>query len=373
MRTRQIAPRRFFILKLSGTLKQWLVLLAAILFSPPPLRAQGKPIATIDLDCRAFAFAPDGRIACAAYRLGRSKKYDIERDDIWMAQPNGKRKKIVDGEKLVQSQTPFSYKITRLSFSPDSHVLLVEMMTLQVMDSQGNTQAGKLVDIMNDEGKEIQIAGTKTSAIYGASNAAALADGETIAYLTQPNEESLFYTIGTVRPHGGRGGAIFNGHYFTTVVWDAAHNSALAIERNKDLSGPMQLVRLDLLHETDTPITTLDAFLGQLTLSPKGDKVAYFRDGDTLEVRTLANPTAVASVRCAYGKYAWAPDEQRILLKRGAEKGSGDLVWVAIPGGNMTPILHDLIFRNFAISPDGSTLAVVGAGNNNLTTYRLPQ
>ncbi|HEV2491423.1 MAG TPA: hypothetical protein VGT03_16585 [Candidatus Acidoferrales bacterium] len=353
-------------------------LFSALLFSlasAVPSAAQEKPIATIDLDCRAFALATDGRIACAAYRLGRSKKYDIERDDIWMAQTNGKRKKIVDGEKLVQSQTPFSYKITNLSFSPDGHVLLVEMLTAQVIDAEGATRSGKLVDIMNEEGKEIPIAGTdpKTSTILGATNAAALADGQTIAYLTQPGEESLFYTISTVRPVGGRGGPIFDGHFFTTVVWDAAHNSAVAIERDKELSGPIKLVRLDLLHESDTPITTLDAFLGQLTISPLGDKVAYFRDGDTLEIRSLANPATVVSVRCAYGKYAWAPDEQRILLKRGPEKESADLVWVSIPSGNLTPILHDLIFRNFMISPDGHELAVVSAGNNNLTTYPLPQ
>jgi dipeptidyl aminopeptidase/acylaminoacyl peptidase len=345
----------------------------ALFFVAPELHAQDKPIATIDLDCRAFAIASDGRIACAAYRLGRSKKYNIERDDIWMVQPNGKRKKIVDGEKLVQSPTPFSYKITRLSFSPDGHILLVEMMTLQVIDAAGKTQAGKLVDIMNDDGKEIQIAGTKTSAIMGAFNAAALADGQTIAYLTQPDEESLFYTISTVRPLGGRGGPIFQGHNFTTVVWDPAHSSALAIERNKDLSGPIQLVRLDLLKETDTPITTLPAFLGQLTISPSGDKVAYFRDGDTLEIRSLASPANAISIHCAYGKYAWAHDGQRLLLKRGPEDQSADLVWIAIPSGTVAPILHDLIFRNFAISPDGRTLAVVGAGNNNLITYALPQ
>jgi hypothetical protein len=352
------------------------LILSALLFSlaaAPLAPAQDKPIATIDLDCRAFAIANDGRIACAAYHLGRSKKYYIERDDIWMAQPNGKRKKIVVGEKLVQSALPFSYKITNLSFSPDGHILLVEMLTAQVIDAEGTTRSGKLVDIMDDEGKEIQISGTKTSAIENATNAAALADGETIAYLSQANEDSLVSSIAVVRPRGGRGGPIFDGHFFTTVVWDAPHNSAIAIERDKELSGPIKLVRLDLLHETDTPITTLDAYLGQLTISPSGDKVAYFRDGDTLEIRSLANPTAVVPVRCAYGRYAWAPDEQRVLLKRGPEKESADLVWVAIPSGNLTPILHDLIFRNFAISPDGHTLAVVGAGNNNLMTYPLPQ
>jgi hypothetical protein len=359
---------RFSKARIAGTLFAGALFLAASV-----ALAQDKPAATVDLDCRAFAMANDGRIACAAYHLGRSKKYTIERDDIWMVQPNGKRKKIVDGQKLVQSATPFSYKITRLSFSPDGHILLVEMMTLQVVDAAGKTQAGKLVDIMNDEGKEITIAGTKTSAVMGAFNAAALADGQTIAYLTQPDEEGLFYNISTVRPLGGRGGPIFPGHYFTTVVWDAAHNSALAIERNKDLSGPMQLVRLDLLKETDTPITTLTAFLGQLTISPQGDKIAYFRDGDTLEIRSLAIPASAVSIHCAYGKYAWAADEQRVLLKRGPEDQSADLVWIAIPSGTVTPILHDLIFRNFAISPDGHTLAVVGAGNNNLITYSLPR
>jgi hypothetical protein len=347
--------------------------LLLLLAAAPSAPAQDKPIATIDLDCRAFAIASDGRIACAAYHLGRSKKYDIERDDIWMAEPNGKRKKIVIGEKLVQSALPFSYKITNLSLSPDGHILLVEMLTAQVVDAEGTTRAGKLVDIMDDQGKEIQISGTKTSAIVDATNAAALADGETIAYVAQDNEESLLSGIALVRPRGGRGGPIFDGHFFTTVVWDAAHNAAIAIERDKELSGPIKLVHLDLLHETDTPITNLDAYLGQLTISPLGDKVAYFRDGDTLEIRTLADAGTVVSVRCAYGKYAWAPDEQRVLLKRGPEKESADLVWVSIPGGNLTPILHDLIFRNFAISPDGHTLAVVSAGNNNLTTYPLPQ
>lgn len=338
----------------------------------PRAAAQQKPLATVDLDCRAFAIAPDGRIACAAYRLLRAKHYDLERDDIWVAAPDGHRKRIVDGQKLVKSYTPFSYSIRRLAWSPDSRFLTVEMLTEQVTDAHGDTRESELVDLMDSGGKEINVAGTKNSVIENATQAAWLADGQTVAFLIPPGKSGLLYRIGTVRPIGGRGGPIFDGHFFTAVAWDAAHNSAIAIERDKTFSGPIKLVRLGLLREADETLATLPGYLGKLTLSPAGDKVAYFRDGDTIEIRSLANPSQAVSVHAAYGQFAWNPDERRILLKRGSEKESNDLIWVSIPGGAFQPILHDLTFRNFAISPDGRFLVVAQPGSNNLFVYPLP-
>src|SRR5260370_27417266 len=51
-----------------------------------------KPTTTIDEDITSFAFAPDGRIVYSVRRMFRNKKYDMQRDDIWIADGNGGRR-----------------------------------------------------------------------------------------------------------------------------------------------------------------------------------------------------------------------------------------------------------------------------------------
>lgn len=352
------------------------LLLAAILmcFAPAPrLQAQEqKPLATFNLDCRTFSVSSDGRVACATFRQLKFGHYTIERDNIWILARDGKRKKIVDGERLVTSPTPFSFAINRLAFSPDGHRLTVQMTTDQVTNAREDTHEGKLVDLMTDDGKEIPVAGTKTSVVEDGLQANWLADGTTVAYLLRDEDSELLYRVGIIHPAVGAGSAIFSGHFFTAVAWDAAHNSAVAIERDEALSGPIKLVHLDLLHGADETLAILDGYIGQLALSPSGNKVAYFSDGDTLEVRSVANPKTATTVHCAYGSFVWGADEQRILLKRGPEKQLSDLVWVSIPGGNLTPILHDLVYHSFGVSLDAHILAVTEPGNNKISLYPLP-
>ena len=76
------------------------------------------------------------------------------------------------------------------------------------------------------------------------------------------------------------------------------------------------------------------------------------------------------------------------MVKRSPERKSGDLVWVQLPelttvkGGHTDavpvaqpepmPILHGLTFRDFAISPNGSTLGVIPPGKRNLLLFPLP-
>ena len=359
----------------SGRTSKFVLLVAAIficLVAAPRARAQDKPLASFKLDCRTYSVSSDGRVACAIFRKLKFQHYTIERDNIWMLTSKGKSKLIVDGEKLVKSPLPFSFSIQRVAFSPDGHRLTVQMTTNQVVDAEGNTHEGRLVDLMTDEGKEIPVAGTKTSVIEDAIQANWLADPDSVAYLMRDANSELLYNVGLVHPSVGAGSVIFKGHFFTAVVWDAPHNAAVAIERDEALSGPIKLVRLDLLHGTEENLATLDSYIGQLALSPNGDKVAYFRDGDTLEVRSLSNPSSTVTVNCAYGTVVWGADGQRILLKRGPEKQLGDLVWVSIPGGNLTPILHDLIYHSFAVSPDAHTIAVTEPGNNKISLYPLP-
>ncbi|HEV2288082.1 MAG TPA: hypothetical protein VGR81_03930 [Candidatus Acidoferrales bacterium] len=350
----------------------WSVAALVLLFAGvSPSRAQDKPLSSIDLDCRAFAISVDGTVACAVFHKLHFQHYEIERDDIWTVTLNGKRKRIVDGETLVKTTTPFSFMIRRLAYSPDATKLTVQMTIAQVVDQQGTTNESELVDLMTDEGKEIPVFGTHTSVIEDGKQANWLADGDTVAYLVSSDESDLLYHIGIIHPSKGAGDIILKDHYFTSVAWDAQHNSAIAVERDQQFTGAIKLSRIDLLRGTDQPIATLQGYLGQLTLSPDADKVAYFRDGDTLEIRSLANPQIATTVHCAYGTIAWSPDERRILLKRGPEKNAGDIVWLSIPSGDLTPILHDNVYVRFAVSVSTHTVAVMQPGSNHVFVFPL--
>ncbi len=343
-----------------------------VLVSAPLSRAQEKPLATLNVDCRAYAISSDGLTACAVFHQLGFKKYTIERDNVWtVTDDNKKRREIVDGVRLVQTTIPFSFSIRRIAFSPSGKLMTLQMTILEVSGADENMAESKLVDLMDINGKEIPVVGTKTSVIENAVQANWLADDQTVVYLLPSDESDLLFEIGLTRPAQGKGDVIFKGHLFTAVAWDPSRNSALAIEPDKNFDGPTKLVRLDLIHQTDTPLADVSSYLGQLTLSPSGDKVAYFADGDTLEVRDLSHPQTPITVHCAYGTFAWSPDDNRILLKRGSEKTANDLVWVSIPDGNLTPVLHDLIFGSFALSPDGHLIAVAEPGSDHIEVYPL--
>ncbi len=343
-----------------------------VLVSVPLAHAQEKPLALMNLDCRAYAISSDGLTACAVFHQLGFKKYTIERDNVWtLTSDNKKRREIVDGVRLVQTTIPFSFSIRRIAFSPSGKLMTLQMTILEVSGPDENTQESKLVDLMDINGKEIPVVGTKTSVIENAVQANWLADDQTVAYLLPSDESDLLFQIGLTHPAQGKGEVIFKGHLFTAVAWDPAHSSAIAIEPDKNFDGPIKLVRLDLIHQTDTPLADVPAYLGQLTLSPSGNKVAYFVDGDTLEVRDLSHPQTPTTVHCAYGTFAWGPDNNRILLKRGSEKQANDLVWISIPDGNPTPILHDLIFGSFAVSPDARLIAVAEPGSDHIELYPL--
>lgn len=355
-----------------GTTRNLLLLSTVLLVAlfPQTLHAQIKPLATIQLDCRASAISSQGLTACVAFHQMHFQKYTIERDDIWTVTMKGKRRQIINGARLVQTDTPFSFAMRKLAFSPDGKLLTVQMTTAQV-STDGATQEQKMVDLIDTDGKEIPVAGTKTSVILDATDATWLADDQTVAYLLPAENSELLFRIGLTHPKEGKGGAIFEGHLFTAVAWDAAHSSAVAIERTENFDEPIKLVRLDLIHQTDTVLTTLPAYLGRLTLSPAGDRVAYYIDGNTIEVRALDNPQKAISVDCAYGTLAWGNYEDRILLKRGPENRNGDLVWLSIPAGNVTPILHDLIYKDFAISTQAHAIVVTQPGDNHLSVFPL--
>ena len=134
-----------------------------------------------------FEFSYDDRVACGAHRLMRKKKFDLERDDVWIASRDGKKKRIIDGEKylVTTADTPFSYLIKGFNWSPDGHRLAMEISTAGSSSDEEESapHSGEAIALITDEGREIAIPGMKGSTIDGATQGAWLADNNTIAYL----------------------------------------------------------------------------------------------------------------------------------------------------------------------------------------------
>jgi dipeptidyl aminopeptidase/acylaminoacyl peptidase len=358
--------------------------------SLPAARAQSpdleKPLLNIDDDISAFAFAPDGRIVYSARRNFHTKQYDFEHDDIWLQDTSGKRRRLLEGQKFSRSSTPFSYTIDSFRWSPNGRLILAQLFTTSVVDERGTTQDSTMTIALEDNGKEIHL-GATDSLLKDASDASWLVDNATIVFLSEILKPRVLFSFKYVNIVAGPTGPVFEGRTFLDSFPIPRSNVAIAVERDRNLTGPPRLQRLELLAQDDRELATLDGYEGGLSVSPGAKKVAYYIDKEVLEVRDLTDPSKIARLRVGFGTFQWSPDETRILLKRAPEKKSGDLVWIEIPPliahtakdtdppvtqPAFTPILHDLMFRDFAITPDGK-LAVIAIGKRNLLVFPLPR
>jgi dipeptidyl aminopeptidase/acylaminoacyl peptidase len=345
-----------------------------------------KPVQNIDEDITAFSFAPDGRIAYAVNRPFKTKQYDLEHDDIWIQDAGGKRRRIFVGEKFQRGTAPFTYHVNGFRWSPNGHLLLAELFTATV-DETGKTVDSIMTLVLDESGKEVRL-GSNDNVIRDADNAAWLFDNATIVYLSEVVKPKVLFSFHYVNRSGGPPGLVFEGRTFLDFVPVPGSNVAFAVERDRNLSGPPRLQRLELLAQEDHELATLDGYSGGLSLSPSGSKIAYYIDREVLEIRDLSNPARTARVRAGFGVFRWAPDEARILLKRSIEKKSGDLVWIDLPPltarsasdkdapvaqPTPIPLFRGLTFREFAISPDGRALAIIAPGRRNLAMYPLPK
>lgn len=369
-------------------LRRWCFFLSAFVsLCALPASAQDleKPLQNIDEDITAFGFAPDGRIAYAVNRPFKTKQYDLEHDDIWIQDANGKRRRIFIGEKFQRGSAPFTYSVNSFRWSPNGQFLLAELFTATV-DETGKTIDSTMTLVLDENGKEVHLGGLD-NVIKDAADASWLIDNATIIYLSEVIKPKVLFSFHYLNRTAGPAGHVFEGRTFLAFVPVPGSNVAFAVERDRNLSGPPRLQRLELLAQDDHELATLDGYEGGLSLSPTGSKIAYYIDREVLEVRDLTNPTRTARVRVGYGVFHWSSDETRILLKRSVEKKSGDLVWIPLPplADNSAakdgppvaqptpiPVLHGLTFREFAITPDGR-LAVIAVGRRNLAIYPLPR
>jgi dipeptidyl aminopeptidase/acylaminoacyl peptidase len=355
----------------------------------PPLRAQDldKPLQTIDEEITAFAFAPDGRIVYAVRRPYKTKKYDLEHDDIWIQDSGGKRRRILQGDKFTRGEHPFTYTVDSFRWSPNGRVILAQLFTTTVMDEFGKTQDATATLVLEDNGKEVKLGGTD-SFINPGGNAEFLADNLTIVYSTPAVKQvHPLYSFRFTNTATGPAGECFEGRTFVDSAPLPRSNIAIAVEHDRAQTGPPRLQRLDMLAQENRELATLDSYAGGLAVSPGGHKVAYFIDNEVLEVRDLAESDHFIRVRVGLGMVRWSADETQILVKRAPEKKSGDIVSITLPEltvpvagravpvlePTLNPVLHALAFRDFAISPDGKYLAVVAPGRRNLQLFPFTQ
>ena len=377
-----------------------------------------KPSVNIDEDVTAFGFAPDGRIAYSVRKLYHNKKYDMQRDDIWVADTHGRGKRIFTGEHFTLPAPPvvaddssdddlgggkkgkhekhkeekplpppFTYVVEGFRFSPNGKTVLVQLMTSTVLEETSHQQDERMTLVLDESGREIKLNGDN-AVLHSARDAIWLKDGQTIVYLTEAVQPNLLFSFKYANVKTGPAGPAFEGRTFIDSEPIPFSNAAIAIERDRNMSGPPRLQRLELLAQDDKELATLDGYETGLSVSPSGKRVAYFVDKEVLEVRDIENPDRVARVRIGLGSVQWSKDETYLLIKRSPERKSGDLVWIPLPRLESTAgkkpeeipvvqpdpiqILHGLTFRDFAISPDGNTLAVIPPGKRNLELFRLP-
>ncbi|MGA7921421.1 MAG: hypothetical protein WCA38_17310 [Candidatus Acidiferrales bacterium] len=361
-----------------------------------------KQAATFEQDVQAFAISQDNHLVYAVQRMKRVKKLVVEHDDFWVGTIDGKRRKIIDGDKFnpapgseEEPEPPpsddsdkkkhpslprqHSYQVDSLTWSPDSRRIAVKMDTsemaqpqgtvVQQLDEQQTVRPNTILYLMDDDGRQITIQGSKTSTLSDAFNPDWLADGGTLVYLSKTSGN--FSQMNALRPSDGKTRLLFEGHTFSAVAWDTKRNQAFAIEESTQVIGSPKLVQLDLMNQKRKEIAAMDEFAGFLTISPSAQKIAYFRNGDTLEVRDLTGGSKPVQVRVAIGQFQWDRSERRVLLKRGEPQKSGNLVWVGLYDGTFVPFFHDLEFHNFAIAPDGETVAVTEPGKRALVVYRF--
>jgi hypothetical protein len=359
-----------------------LFLLLTIFPSVSPAQNFDKPVTNIDEEVTAFAYAPNGNVVFSVRRMFKTKKYDLQRDDIWLLESGGKRKRLLEGQKFSHEDKLFTYQVVSFTWSPNAHIIAVQLFTTTMDPDAGAREDAPALLLLDDSGRELHPNG-KDSLVMHAQNPLWLRDNQTLVYLTNEDTPQDLFAMQYLNISSGPGGKAFEGRTFEGASRISGSNAALAVERSRTFDGPARLQRLDLLSQDDKEVATLDAYSGGILVSPSGTRVAYFLDKEVLEIRDLTAPVRIARMRIGLGVLQWSTDESQLYLKRTLEKKSADLVTFRVPELRAYPshseipvlepeprmLLHGLTIREYSLSPDGRFLAVVLPGKRNLQIF----
>jgi hypothetical protein len=376
--------RRFSTSALLCVLCALCVLCGDSFFFAPALHSQNldKAVINIDEEVTAFAYAPNGNIVFSVRRTFKAKKYDLQRDDIWLMEAGGHRKRIFEGQKFGPTDKLFTYQVESFTWSPNARAIAVQLFTTTMDPDAGARDDAPALLLLDESGREFHPSG-KDPLVMEARNPLWLRDNQTLIYLTTGENPTGIYSLQYLNITSGPAGKAFEGRTFEGASRISGSNASLAVERNSNLDGPPRLQRLELLSQEDKEVATLDGYAGGIAVSPSGTKAAYFLDKEVLEIRDLTVPVRIARMRVGLGVLQWSTDESSIYLKRTIEKKSADLVTFRVPELRAYPphsdipvlepeprmLLHGLTVREYSLSPDGRFLAVVLPGKRNLQIF----
>src|SRR5271166_3229404 len=107
----------------------------------------------------ACAHAPDGRIAFSVRRIYKAKKYDLQRDDIFLLDTSGKRRRLFTGEKFTLGDKNFTYLVESFSWSPNGHILAVQLYTITANPEGGPADEARALLLLDDSGHDLRPGG----------------------------------------------------------------------------------------------------------------------------------------------------------------------------------------------------------------------
>ncbi len=114
--------------------------------------------------------------------------------------------------------------------------------------------------VLDESGKEVKMG--EDNVIKDAAKPTWLVDNATVIYFTEALKPKVLFSFRYTN-RAGAPGLVFEGRTFLDAVPVPGTNTEYAVERDKNLSGPPRLQKLEMLAQDDKEIATLDSFEGR--------------------------------------------------------------------------------------------------------------